>query len=345
MFAGSIVFLVLGFAILLYAGDCLVRGALAAAYKANVSPLLVGIVIVGFGTSMPEFIIAITGAMSGNTGLAHGNIVGSSIANIWLVLAIPAIIFPIATTAPRMRATALVMLAATAAWIGATFYFGLNPVVGGVFLAALVVYLVVAWSIARTDVTEDTHEELKLQATPFWRMTLLILIGLLGLPLGSRLLIDGGMALAETTPLSEEAVGLTVLAVGSSLPELGASLAAAWRKQSDVAMGNILGSNIFNILGAGGAIGLIGSQQLSPEFHNYSHWAMGAAAIMITLWLFARHRIGWVTSVVFLALYALYITGLVQNWSVESVRAMITGEPVAIEAPGDALTPPVTPPQ
>lgn len=332
MLAGSIVFLVAGFAILLYSGDCLVRGALAAAFKANVSPLLVGILIVGFGTSLPELFIAISSAYSGETGLAHGNIVGSNIANIFLVLALPAVIFPITTGAPRMRATALVMVAATAAWIGVTYYVGLTPLVGWIFLGALAVYAIIAWSFARRDMTVDTAEDLKMMATPFWRMSMLILIGLVGLPLGSRLLVDGAISLAEHTALSEEAVGLTILAVGTSLPELGAGIAAAFRKQSDVAMGNILGANIFNILGSGGAIALIRTQQLSPEFHNYSHWAMALAALLVTGVLFLKKKIGWLTAVFFLALYVLYITGLVENWT---FRDFLNPLEAAAPAPGN----------
>jgi len=333
MLAGSIVFLIFGFAVLLYAGDCLVRGALAAAYKTNLSPLLVGIVIVGFGTSLPEFLIAVTSAVDDKPGLALGNIIGSNIANIWLVLAIPAIIFPIATTAPRMRITAFVMLCATVGWIGLTVVYGLNPMIGAGFIAALVLFALVGWFIGRRDSSEDTPEEVKLQKTPFWRMTTLILIGLVGLPLGSRLLVDGAITIAKETALSEEAVGLTLLAVGSSLPELGAALAASWRKQSDVAMGNILGANIFNILGAGGAVALLGPQQLSQEFHGYSHWVMGLAAISITLLIFLRRKIGFVSSIFFLGFYAAYITGLVLNWNFDEVKYLIIERPVVELAP------------
>ncbi len=140
MLAGSIAFLVIGFVVLLYAGDCLVRGALAAAYKANISPLLVGILIVGFGTSMPEFLIGIQATLAGNTGLAHGNIIGSNIANILLVLALPAVIFPISTVAPRMRLTAFFMLAVTVAWMVITLLFGLTPLIGMAFLWTLIIY-------------------------------------------------------------------------------------------------------------------------------------------------------------------------------------------------------------
>lgn len=342
MLAASVVFLVVGFGVLLYSGDCLVRGALAAALKMQISPLLTGILIVGFGTSVPEFLISIQSAQAGATGLADGNIIGSNIADIWLVLALPAAIFPVVTTAPRMRLTALVMLAATLAWIVATAFIGLTTLVGFVFLGALAVYAIIAFTLSRRDVSEevDTPEERKLQRMHSWKMVLLILIGVVGLPLGSRLLIDGGIAIAKVTPLSEEAVGLVVLGVGSSLPELGAGLAAAWRKESDVAMGNILGSNIFNILGAGGVIALIRPHQLAPIFHDWSHWAMAAAALSITLIAFIERRIGWLTSVFFLGLYVLYIFGLVEHWSVGNLHDLITHQPLAPAAPGALATPP-----
>mgnify|MGYP003579844326 CR=1 FL=1 len=321
MLAGSIAFLVIGFAILIYSGDCLVRGALAAAFKANVSPLLVGILIVGFGTSLPEFLIGIQAALAGTPGLAHGNIIGSNIANIWLVLALPAVIFPISTIAPRMRLTALFMLACSAAWIGITLFFGLNALTGVWFLIVLGAYAIVAWFSNPKDHTEDTPEEKKIMSTPAWRMVFLILIGLVGLPLGSKLLVDAGISLAEEIGASKEIVGLTLLAVGSSLPELAAGIAAAVRKQSDVAMGNILGSNIFNILGVGGMVAFLAPQpSLAEAFTSYSNWAMGLAAILITLVVFLRRRVGWLTGAVFLALYVAYIVGLVQGWTFDSMR-------------------------
>jgi cation:H+ antiporter len=324
MLAGAIVFLVMGFAVLIYSADCLVRGALAAAYKSNVSPLLVGIVIVGFGTSLPEFLISAQAALNDSSGLAHGNIIGSNIANILLVLALPALIFPITTDAPRMRATAFFMLACTAAWIGVTMYFGLTQMVGIIFIVVLVLYAITAWSIARKDTTEDTKEELAIMATPAWRMAILILIGLVGLPLGSQMLVDGGISLGDELGASDTIVGLTILALGSSLPELGASLAAAIRKQSDVAMGNILGSNIFNILGAGGVVAILAPRdQLSPEFTAFSNWGMAGAAILVTLVIFLHRRVGMLTGLLFLVCYAVYIYGLWANWSLEGLGDLI----------------------
>lgn len=321
MLAGAAAIVVIGFIILLYSGDSLVRGALAAAYKANVSPLLVGILIVGFGTSLPEFLIGVQAALSGNTPLAHGNIIGSNIANIWLVLALPAVIFPIVTTAPRMRLTAAFMVFCTAAWIAITLLYGLDALVGVAFLATLIGYALVSWFINRKDHTEDTPEEKKMMKMPSWRMVLLILIGLVGLPLGSKLLVEGGISLAEATGIREEFVGLTLLAVGSSLPELAAGVAAASRKQSDVALGNILGANIFNILGVGGVVAVLSqSPSVSAEFTGYSNWAMGLAALLVTLVVFLHRRVGWLTGLFFLALYAAYIVGLVQQWDFNDVR-------------------------
>ena len=329
MLTGAIVVLIAGFAVLIYSADCLVRGALSAAYKANVSPLLVGIVIVGFGTSLPEFLISAQAAIEGSAGLAHGNIIGSNIANILLVLALPALIFPIATDAPRMRITAAFMLICTAAWIGISMFFGLTQIVGIAFIVVLVIYCFVSWSIARKDMTEDTKEELELMKKPMWRMIMLILIGLVGMPLGSRMLIDGGISLGHELNASDTIIGLTVLALGSSLPELAACIAAAVRRQSDVAMGNVIGSNIFNILGAGGVVAILAPRAtLSPEFTAFSNWAMAGAAILVTVVIFLHRRVGIATGLLFLALYVAYLAGLYNNWSFQGIGDLII-EPAA----------------
>jgi cation:H+ antiporter len=177
-----------------------------------------------------------------------------------------------------------------------------------------------------------------------WRMLILIAIGIVGLPLGSQMLIDGGQTFAQMTNSSEILVGITLLAVGSSLPELGAGIAAAMRKQSDVALGNILGSSIFNILGAGGVVALTGAQKLSPEFHNYSHWAMGLSALMIAAVIYLKRRIGIVTALVFLLFYAVYIFGLVRGANVSELQCIFVKCDTALPArttprpPGDIWT-------
>lgn len=319
----TIVFLAIGFCILLYAGDCLVRGALAAALKTRISPLLVGVLVVGFGTSLPELMIGVRAAMEGSTGLAHGDIVGSNIANIWLVLAVPTILFPAVTGAPRMRITVAFMLLVTLAWIGLTWFYGLNPAIGAGALALLAAYAIVSLIVVHRDTERETPDETELEHTPFMKMAMLILIGIVGLPLGAQILIEAGIKAGAAAGLTQEAVGLTILAVGSSLPELGAGLAAGWRKESEVALGNIIGANIFNILGVGGAVALIGPQKLSIEFHNYSHWAMALSALMLTLVVLFQRRIGWLTAVVFLSLYAAYLLGLIYNWTLQDLPCLV----------------------
>jgi cation:H+ antiporter len=240
------------------------------------------------------------------------------------VLALPAIIFPIRTDAPRMRITAVFMLVVTGLWIGVTLLGLLSLQLGIAMIVALGIYALAAWLISRADTAEDTPEEKKIKHTPFWRMITLTLIGLIGLPLGSRILVDGGITLAHETGMRESIVGLTVLAFGSSLPELGAGIAAAVRKESDVAMGNIIGANIFNILGVGGTVAFLApGQQVSAEFVDYSNWVMGLAALLITGVVFMQRRVGALTGVIFLLLYAAYLGGLVGNISFESIKDML----------------------
>ena len=216
------------------------------------------------------------------------------------------------------------MLCCTAAWIGVTMFFGLTQIVGMIFLVVLAIYAVIAWMIDREDRTEDTKEEIAIMNTPAWRMVMLILIGLIGLPLGARFLVDGGITLGKELNASERIVGLTLLAFGSSLPELGAAIAASLRKQSDVAMGNIIGACIFNILGVGGVVGILGPRAMvSPEFTAFSNWAMALAAILVTLVIFLHRRVGVATGIIFLALYGTYLLGLVNNWSFEGVGDLI----------------------
>ena len=320
----AIVVTLAGFIFLLYSGDCIVRGALAAAHKTNIAPILVAIVIVGFGTSIPELFISVEAASEGSFGLAHGNIVGSNIANILLVIAAPAIIFPVTTMAPRVLGMTMFMYFATVAWVLITMFWGLNPVIGIGFLGALMVGLVFALSFGHIDKTEDHFYERQLQAMPFWRMVTLVLIGIVGLPLGAHLLIQGGIGVAQSTGLSEEILGLTLLALGTSLPELGAALAASIRRQSEVAIGNILGSNIFNILGVGGVVALFGQQTLSNEFHDYSHYAMLASGLVFAFVVLIRRRVGLLTGAIFLTGYAIYILGLVQGWEYSGIREALS---------------------
>ncbi len=319
----QIVWLLCGLGLLLFAGDALVRGAVAAALKAGISPLVAGIVVIGFGTSLPEVLVSVDAAYRNSEDLAHGNIVGSNIANILLVLGFTAIFAPVATKALGTGRSMAVTLIATFIWIFVTYYVGLNPLIGGVFLALLIAYIVYLVISSRKqvglsgvhhdDITEEVDEADK--DMPILKVCIFLLIGLLGLALGARLTINAGVNIARALDVSEALIGLTLLAVGTSLPEIGASVAAAMRKHTDVVFGNVVGSNLFNLFAAGGAIGLMKSQTLGVSFHTYSHWVMGIATIAIAIFVAFKWKIGRFAGLAFLLVYAAYILGLVNGFS------------------------------
>lgn len=309
--------LVGGLVLLAVAGDVLVNGAVALARRLGVSPLIAGIFIVGFGTSLPEMIVAVDAALGGHPELALGNIVGSNIANVWLVLAVPALLAPIACGQFGQTGSLVAVIVATAAWIGLTAVMPLNPGIGVLFIAALLGYGVYTFLVMQragrrgVDVgIEPVGGNLSLPMT-----LLFIAIGLVGLPIGARLIVEGGVGVARTFDVSEEVIGLTLLAVGTSLPELGAGIAAAFRGKSSIMVGNILGSNLFNILGSGGIVALFGPLSLSPSFHNYDHWALGLTTLTLALFILTRSRVSRLAAIAMLLVYALYIYGLISGWN------------------------------
>ncbi len=333
----QIVWLIVGLVLLLFAGDALVRGAVSAALKVGVSPLVAGIVVVGFGTSLPEVLVSVEAAFTNAEDLAHGNIVGSNIANFWLVLAVPAIIAPVATSTYGMRRSMMATVIATLAWIFVTRWFGLNPVVGAVFLTAMFAYVgyivlssrkeMALGKASSSDAATDLEDEVGGVDLPVWQMVLYILIGLVGLFLGARLTINAGVEIAKMLHVSEALIGLTLLAIGTSLPEIGAGLAAALRKQGDVALGNVVGSNMFNLFAAGGAVALVKTQQLAPSFHQYSHIALALATAMIATYVMLKAPIGRATGFLMLGLYSLYIIGLVNGWSLGDINLQMVEDP------------------
>ncbi|MEO0982426.1 MAG: calcium/sodium antiporter [Pseudomonadota bacterium] len=321
---GLIAALVGGLILLAVAGDALVNGAVSLSRRAGVSPLVAGIFIVGFGTSAPELVVAIDAALSGYPGLALGNIVGSNIANVWLVLAAPALIYPFTCGGFGQKRALTVMLAATAAWIWILARGPLTPAVGWIFLAAFAGYG--AYTFASTaaatkrgiDVGLDDEEAQF--GVPI--ALLLVLAGLIGLPVGARLIVEGGVGVAQTFGVSDEVIGLTVLAFGTSLPEIGAAIAAALRRRAGIVIGNIIGSNLFNILVSGGVVALFGPVTAAPTFGRYDHWALAAAALTLAAVILPRARISRLSGGAMLMIYVIYIYGLVSGWN---ISALFTG--------------------
>ncbi|KCZ65849.1 hypothetical protein L53_00645 [Hyphomonas sp. L-53-1-40] len=308
-----------GLVIMAFAGDFLVNGAVAVARRLGVSPLIAGIFIVGFGTSAPEMVVSLNAALENRAGLALGNIVGSNIANIFLVLGIPALIMPFVAGGHGQGRALTAMLVATAVWILLT---GMGPltVLGGIlFLAILIAYCVVTFYMARKAVATGEDPGVELEEAPklsLPRSLAYIVLGIGGLVLGAHLIIAGGVGIAEFYHVPQEWIGLTLLAIGTSLPEIGAAVAAALRRHGEVAIGNVLGSNVFNILGAGGIISLFGPIEIAATFTHYDHWVMTFAALLIGGFILTRARLGRLMGILMLLIYAVYIYGLVNGFDI-----------------------------
>ncbi|ABI78481.1 sodium/calcium exchanger [Hyphomonas neptunium ATCC 15444] len=314
-----------GLLLMALAGDLLVRGALGLGRAMGVSPLVAGIFIVGFGTSAPEMFISANAALNGNPGLAIGNIVGSNIANLLMVAAIPALFFPYRTGGAGQGRALFMLLLATAIWIGMTAIMPLDPIMGICFLLVLVGYAGFSIFAARHDeiAGKGAHQaDAVMLNPPVWRAIFYVPLGIAGLLYASRMIITGGEGVARELGVPDEWIGLTILALGTSLPEIGAGLAAAFRQRGDVVAGNILGSNVFNILGAGGIVALFGPFEVAPLFLQYDHWVMGITAVLFAGLVMLRVRMGRLLGVLLLLIYAAYIYGLVTGTNLMALAQM-----------------------
>jgi cation:H+ antiporter len=253
---------VVGFYILIKGADLLVDGSSSIARKLNISNIVIGLTIVAFGTSAPEFIVNIFASAKGNTEIAIGNILGSNIANILLILGIASIIYPISAKKNTvlkeipfsLLAALLVAITANDVLIDGNPASVITRIDGLVFLSFFIIFLYYSFSITKsdTDINEPPVKELSyIKAVGY------ILVGLTGLVLGGNWIVEGAVKIAESFSVSQSLIGLTVVAVGTSLPELATSAVAAYKKQSDIAIGNVVGSNIFNVFWILGASAVI----------------------------------------------------------------------------------------
>ncbi len=310
----EIIFIVVGIGVLLASGDILVRGAVELARALRIPALLVSLTIVAFGTSAPELVVAVQAVMSGNDGIALGNIVGSNVANVLMVLGLPAIIYPIATVAPGINRHIAVMLAATAAFAAAAYVQqSITPMVGCALFASICLYIAyTGWRAANgatDDILLDDVEEYG-DASVSTGTIVFILFGLLGLPLGAHLLVENGAALAYDLGVRDEIIGLTIVAFGTSLPELATVAVAAFHKKSDVAIGNIVGSNIFNLLAVGGAAGLAGGATFDPSALTFDLPIMIASSVILAGFVFTKSNIGRLAGFAMLFAYVVFIGSL-----------------------------------
>jgi cation:H+ antiporter len=305
----------LGLVILLLAGDALVRGAVNLSLRLGVPALVVSLTIVAFGTSAPELLVSIRAVLDNAPGIALGNVVGSNTANILLVLGIPALMTVIHTSQCNSRKTYLQMLLASVLFIGLAF-FGTFTAASGLFMLAVLTY--VLWDMYRDaqahrragvpddlEVIEEADPDM-----PYWRIGVYLVLGLVGLPLGAHLLVENASIIARTYGISDTVIGLTLVAVGTSLPELATSVMAALRRHTDVALGNVIGSNLFNLLGIVGIATLVGPIPVDPEFLRLDLWVMLGSSLLLIPFVFYCRDITRTWGVVLIGLYAAYLVAI-----------------------------------
>lgn len=307
----------LGLIILLLAGDALVRGAVNLSLRLGVPALIVSLTIVAFGTSAPELLIAIKAVKENAPGIALGNVVGSNTANILLVLGIPAILATLHTSECNTRRNYVFMLLATVLFIGLAFCGTFTVWSGLILLAALGLVLLNAFHQARAHrrqgCANDSEEELDgLEDAdpnmPYWRIGIYLVLGLIGLPMGAHLLVENASIIARTYGVSETVIGLTLVAVGTSLPELATTVMAALRRQADVALGNVIGSNMFNLLAIVGLTTLfVGDIPVDEEFLEFDLWVMLGASLLLIPFVFLKRDITRIWGVILSVLYFTYV--------------------------------------
>lgn len=311
-------FVAMGLVILLLAGDTLVRGAVNLALRLGIPVMIVSMTIVAFGTSAPELLIAIKAAQEGAPGIVFGNIVGSNIANILLVLGIPAMISTIGASNCDSRKNYAIMLGASVVFVALCFLGPLHFWHGVILLALLFAMLSEsALSVRRhrnggkCDPCDDPEElEGADDDMPWWKILLFVALGLIGLPIGADLLVDGSINLARHFGISETIIGLTLVAIGTSLPELATTVMAAMRRHADVALGNVIGSNMFNLLGIMGVASFFGPLPIPLEILNFDLWVMLAASLAIVPFVFFQQNITRVWGAVLTTVYLIYMVVL-----------------------------------
>lgn len=305
--------LLAGIALLTLGGESLIRGAVAGARRVGVSPLLTGLVVVGFGTSSPELVVSIDAAINQQPDIAVGNIVGSNIGNILLILGMCAVISPMAVQPLALRRDGLVVVLASLLFIGLSYSGALGRLDAAIFLAGLIAYLVWAYlsesrqHIPAADMHASEADEMTKLPTTGWMIALAVIVGLGMLIGGSQLLLFGAIGVAQAMGISEAVIGLTIVAVGTSLPEMAVSVIAALRRHADVAVGNILGSNIFNILGILGISAFLQPLPIVERIVVFDQWVMLGAAGVLVLFLYTGMRLSRLEGAALLAGYAAYI--------------------------------------
>jgi len=304
-----------GFVYLLMGGDLLVRGAVALSRRWHLSPMVVGVTVVALGTSAPELFVSVEAALTGHPGIALGNVVGSNIANSLLVTGVLALLAPIVAGPNRTRIDAAVMIVASLGLVVLAWDRSIGRPEGVILLTALTVFLYRQVLIARhvgagppPSSSEDLEWVLGLPSRT-WMIVLLIAVGATWLPIGARLLVESAADIAGHFGISEAVIGLSLVAVGTSLPELATVVIAAARNQLDVALGNVIGSNILNIVAIMGtaAVAAPVAIEIPQQFFPVDFSVMVVSAVAIGSFVLFGQRLGRRAGAALLTSYLLYL--------------------------------------
>jgi len=316
----NILFVIGGLVLLFLGGDGLIRGSVTIAKKLNLSNLLISTIVIGFGTSAPELLVYLDAVFEGFPEIALGNIVGSNISNVLLVLGMAASISTIPCITSQIRRDAIMGMAASVflSLLSLTGY--IHRFTGLVMFASLIAYLsYIVWSEKNEDklkkkkertLEKQIEKEMVSKDIPLSLAVFMTLISLIFLVIGARLLVDGAVSMANHFGISKAVIGLTLVAVGTSLPELMTACIASWRKNPDLVIGNILGSNLFNILSIVGVTAFIKPISFTGQIAQQDVWIMLATSALLIFVILSGKKIGRLTGVIFLVLYATYIVWL-----------------------------------
>ena len=285
------------------------RGAVGVSLKLGIPTLIVSLTIVAFGTSAPELLISIKAAMGDAAGLALGNIVGSNIANVLLVLGVPSLLFGISTQDDTCKQNYIYMILGTVVFIFMALLGPFTFLKGVVLVLILIMILNQAYIHAKKSrrALQLAAEDIPVVSDAWLKIIIMLAIGVIGLPLGANLLVEGAVNIAQRAGIDEAVIGLTMVAIGTSLPELATTVMAAYRKEADVAIGNVIGSNIFNLLGVVGVTSMITTLPVQDAFVMFDFWIMLASSLLLFPFIWFRIDLGKKWGALFLAAYTSYI--------------------------------------
>jgi cation:H+ antiporter len=302
--------LISGLVILIVAGEFLVRSSTKLAVYMKVSSIVIGLTIVSFGTSFPELVVSVNASLDGHPDIALGNVVGSNIANIALVLGITALIFPIAVRRSAVVVDWLLMLAITLLFIGFAWDLEIARWEGALLFTGIIVYNVWIIRASRKQQKQEIEEietDFEKGRADLIRTLLLLLVSLVGLIFGADLLVDGAVGVAKAFNIEERIIAITVIAFGTSAPELATSLIAVYRKEVGISLGNLIGSNIFNILGILGVTSMINPIPVNPSIKSFDFILFLGIPLLLFPFLLIQLKVTRLQGFLLLSCYLTYI--------------------------------------